>query len=440
MYQPLNDSSTFSEGMGYIKIILDNLFAYVALLDVDAVVLEVNSAPLKRGRYLHDEVVGQRFYDAPWWSYDSAVRARLIDALNQVREGKSCRYDEIIKMGDELITIDFQVSPIFSKDNEVIGMVPTATDITKRKVIEEQLATKEEQYRFVLDGSELGFWDWNIPKNEVERNKRWAEMLGYTHDEIKNTTQQWTDFIYPDDRENAWQSIKSVIEGASDLHRMEYRMLHKSGSIVWILDQAKVMKRDASGNPIRMCGTHTDITGLKLLQLELEKQAHTDYLTGVNNRRFFIEKAELEIGRSDRYGSSLSLLMIDIDNFKSVNDKYGHKSGDIVLQEFAKLCQQNLREIDILGRIGGEEFAALLPETSLVDAVDAAERLRNSVQNHHIVIADGTKITFTVSIGIACKSDRLMSLDSILIEADNHLYVAKTTGRNRYAFTSSQPK
>ncbi len=153
----------------------------------------------------------------------------------------------------------------------VVAMVE---DISERKRSELALENSAKQLRFVLDGSELGFWDWDIAAGKVDRNERWAVMLGYTHSEIQHTVMQWTDFIHPEDRERAWDSIKAVIEGRSDMHRLEYRMLHKDGSIRWILDQASVMQRDVDGKPQRMCGTHTDITARKQDELELLQHRH----------------------------------------------------------------------------------------------------------------------------------------------------------------------
>lgn len=137
------------------------------------------------------------------------------------------------------------------------------------------LAYSEEQLRLVLEGAELGFWDWDIVSGKVERNERWATILGYCHEEIKHTTQQWTDFIHPDDRHLAWESINAALEGRAAYHRVEYRMLHKDGGIRWILDQAKITRRDAKGNPTRMSGTHSDIT--------LRKQSEVEYKTFIEN-------------------------------------------------------------------------------------------------------------------------------------------------------------
>lgn len=367
----------------------------------------------------------------------------------------------------------------------------------------EFLQNSEEQLRFVLEGADLGFWDWDISAGKVIRNARWANILGYTHEEIQLTTQQWTDFIHPDDRQKAWQSINDVVEGRSPAHKIEYRMLHKDGSIRWILDQARVMKRDAEGRPTRMSGTHTDVTdrkrieevvaessqrfrrildnlfayvalldtdgvvqevnrapleragyrredvvgkyfydapwwnyddkvrdqlitaintakqgkssrydveakmgselvpidfliapvydeaerviGLlptavditerKHLEEELKRQAHLDYLTGLPNRRNFMERGEMELSRSQRYDNSLSILMLDIDHFKQINDTYGHQSGDLVLQTLAIKFQEILRNVDIIGRLGGEEFAVILPETGIEEATEVAERM-----------------------------------------------------------------
>lgn len=411
--------------------ILDNLFAYVALLDIHGKILEVNNPPLIRGGYTKAAIIGQYFFDAPWWSYDADVKNKLIQAIEDCRNGKSSRYDVVVKMGEEFIPIDFMISPVKNENDEIVALLPTAVEITDRRNLEEKLSLSEEQYRFVLEGSELGFWDWNIEKGTVDRNARWAEILGYSSEEIAHTTQQWTEFIYPDDRESAWQSINAVLDGRSGLHRMEYRMLHKDGSIRWILDQAKIMKRDVSGKPLRMCGTHVDITERKNMELALEKQAHFDFLTGLCNRRHFLERAEAELNRSQRYEKDLSILMIDVDNFKRINDTYGHKSGDLVLQKIANIFQSTLRDVDIAGRIGGEEFAVLLPETCIDKALDVAERLRTEVAGACVEADQASSIQFTISIGIATKLSLNEKLDDLLSFADTALYEAKDAGRNR---------
>jgi len=133
------------------------------------------------------------------------------------------------------------------------------------------LRDSEKRLKLVLDGSQLGYWDWNIESGDVVRNDRWAEMLGYTLEEVDNTVIQWTDLHHPDDKEIAWKAINDHLEGRSALYKAEYRMRTKDGQYRWILDQAMVVTRDQQGHPLRMCGTHTDITDQKRAENEREK-------------------------------------------------------------------------------------------------------------------------------------------------------------------------
>lgn len=301
--------------------------------------------------------------------------------------------------------------------------------LSPQRQAEAALQQHARQLQFVLEGSELGFWDWDIVNDTVSRNARWAEMLGYTYEEIRQTTQQWSDFVHPDDRESAWASIDSVLAGRQLAHKLEYRMLHKDGTVRWILDQAKVMQRDRHGKAIRMCGTHTDITSRKLMEEELLRQANADYLTGVYNRRFFMESAEQELARCQRYGQPLSLLMLDADHFKQINDHHGHHAGDDALKQLASTCLAQLRQVDILGRIGGEEFAILLPATATAQACQVAERIRQAIAGQHLASHQGD-YGMTISIGISSYRTG-DELNSLLRRADAALYQAKEGGRNR---------
>lgn len=162
----------------------------------------------------------------------------------------------------------------------------------------------------------------------------------------------------------------------------------------------------------------------------LEHQAQTDYLTGLANRRHFLEQAKAELARSARYGGSVSLLMFDIDHFKQVNDRHGHETGDIVLQALASIVRLTLRETDMIGRIGGEEFVALLPETQAQKASEVAERLRTTVAEAAIPTGQDNLLHITISIGIATSRGDTDSLKTLLQRADIALYEAKHGGRN----------
>ncbi len=167
---------------------------------------------------------------------------------------------------------------------------------------------------------------------------------------------------------------------------------------------------------------------------EIQWLATTDELTGIHNRRHFFELGRLEIERARRYGHSLSAIMLDIDNFKKVNDTFGHSVGDQVLRELAQVCLSGIREFDILGRYGGEEFAVVLPETQLSEACITAERLRQLIKENAFNTTAGD-LSVTISLGVAEFSDEITDLATLLDLADSALYVAKQAGRNCVKFS-----
>jgi diguanylate cyclase (GGDEF)-like protein len=163
---------------------------------------------------------------------------------------------------------------------------------------------------------------------------------------------------------------------------------------------------------------------------DLETLAAVDWLTGLYNRRHFESLAQAELGRSQRYMRPLTVMMMDIDHFKDINDTYGHATGDRVLQALATVCLATKRDADIAARIGGEEFALLLPETSDIAAGQFAERLRQQIRDCAPVV-EGEKLPITVSIGIAGATVTTAGIQPLLSSADQALYEAKRSGRNR---------
>ena len=174
----------------------------------------------------------------------------------------------------------------------------------------------------------------------------------------------------------------------------------------------------------------------------LEKLATIDGLTGAYNRRHFHVLAEAEWSRFRRYQRPLSLLLLDIDHFKSINDCFGHDAGDAVIMDFARVCSDSKRNPDIVGRIGGDEFAILLPETDLADAAIVAERLRVRIEDRVLAIAT-EPTSITISIGVATATAAMSCFDRLMKEANIALYAAKNGGRNRIAVapgaTGSRP-
>jgi diguanylate cyclase (GGDEF)-like protein len=196
----------------------------------------------------------------------------------------------------------------------------------------------------------------------------------------------------------------------------------------------------ADGRIMRMhltvlsCGrrmlTYNDVTDLVQTASKLEQLATTDVLTGLNNRRRFLEVGQTEWDRFKRYNRPLALLAIDIDHFKTVNDRFGHEAGDDALVEVAQICRAGRRTTDLPARIGGEEFALLLPETGISHAEAVANRLRCQVEDKELA-SDGTPFFITVSIGIAEALQSMPNFGALMRRADAALYGAKHLGRNQ---------
>lgn len=173
-----------------------------------------------------------------------------------------------------------------------------------------------------------------------------------------------------------------------------------------------------------------DITRFRRREDALSVMARTDDLTELHNRRHFFKLLDTELKRVKRYNNPLSLMMVDIDHFKGINDRHGHQIGDEVLRAFAATGKEILRSIDIFARLGGEEFAVALPETDLRAARAVAERLRHAVHSHSVETSDGP-INYTISIGVITSAPWSLNPDELLRRADAALYAAKDGGRNR---------
>lgn len=230
-------------------------------------------------------------------------------------------------------------------------------------------------------------------------------------------------FVNIDDR----QKMVALLERHGFIQNFEVQLVSAGGKTFWADLSANMI--DFEGQPAAFFSI-VDITERRNLALRLETIAMVDELTSLANRRRFMHKAQEEVSRAKRYRSSLALLMIDGDNFKAINDTYGHATGDQVLRLVANIFKKNLRESDFPGRIGGDEFGILLPNTDIEAAVQLAERLRQNLADEELEIR-GIVIKFTLSIGVAVLTGKRDTIDALFRRADVALYQAKDMGRNR---------
>ncbi|MGJ3523304.1 sensor domain-containing diguanylate cyclase [Nitratidesulfovibrio sp. D1] len=239
--------------------------------------------------------------------------------------------------------------------------------------------------------------------------------------------------VHPADR-TVWElSLRDAAERRGDW-LFEGRLVLPGGEVRWWRGEARPVHADgpdgcADGPGVVYCGIITDTTEHREAQERLRELATTDGLTGLANRRRFLEALEHEVQRHRRYGTPLALVSIDVDRFKRVNDTWGHAVGDAVLRALSAICRAEVRDVDTVGRIGGEEFAVLLPDTAPEEAMAVAERLRVAVQAAPLLTAAGP-LSVTLSLGVAA-SPPCDGADALLREADRALYRAKARGRNR---------
>jgi len=229
----------------------------------------------------------------------------------------------------------------------------------------------------------------------------------------------------PEVYQELWQT---VLAGRG--WRGDFLNRRKNGSEYWeSASIAPVM--DDRGVIAHFVGVKEDISERKRVEEELWVLANTDPLTGLSNRRSFLNAATNEFQRARRFGHPLTVLMFDIDYFKRINDSFGHPTGDIVIRTVSDLLRSTLRDVDLVGRLGGEEFAAVLLETTMDKAMDVAERARAAVAAMTCIGEGGEAVVFTVSVGVASHDGDDQSFDSILGRADKALYQAKQGGRNQ---------
>lgn len=297
------------------------------------------------------------------------------------------------------------------------------SDITAQKVAEAAVRRSEQSVRTLFSAAPVAMALIRVEDSiALFANGRCADLFGIPVDEIPG--QRAPDFyVDPMDRERirAQAFRDGVVEGEV------IRMKRRSGEEFWALLSARMIEFE---NEAALLVGISDVTGQKVLEDRLRDLATKDELTGLCNRRHFIELAEIELSRSRRKSAPTSLAMLDIDHFKLVNDHFGHAVGDSALIEIARAMKETLRGSDISARLGGEEFVVLLPETNLEGALAVTERLRESVGRAEIPIGDGRLAKITVSAGIA-ELLPTEGLDALLKRADDALYLAKERGRNR---------
>ncbi|WP_066852039.1 sensor domain-containing diguanylate cyclase [Halodesulfovibrio spirochaetisodalis] len=300
--------------------------------------------------------------------------------------------------------------------------------------LNEELQLREQKYRGIFENAIEGIYYTDAQGVLLEVNTAMACMLGYetTEECLKNTRDVGDIFK----TSQAFSQYKIMLHSKQVVKSMHAQLCCADGNTVWAEINAGAIESHATDNRhiAGIVGVIADITERKHMMREMCRLARTDCLTGLWNRGYFVELAAQEIARCKRFSHELSILLVDVDYFKGVNDKYGHDIGDKVLVGVADTLRETLREVDVVARFGGEEFVVMLPDTGLDAAQMAADRLCRAVREQDFSYDRHRAINVTVSIGVTAFEDVQTSLDLLLKRADTAMYAAKHNGRDRVEF------
>ncbi|WP_190275277.1 PAS domain S-box protein [Pseudodesulfovibrio mercurii] len=387
--------------------------------DLAGTVLMVNPATCRLLQFEESELVGRNIDTVYRRPDDSESLRESLFARGAVR---GLQLTAKRKDGATIV-IEANAHRVLNHQDEPVAMEGTFRDITRRMEAEKVLRESEKQYRAFFENNHA-IMLLTDPKSEriIDANPAAEDFYGYPIEVMKTMNLSQINAL---DRDEMFAEMRrSMDEG-----RAYFILRHR-------LANGEIRNVEVYSGPIMVQGSQRlysvihDVTKRIELEREMKLLATTDALTGANNRHQFFALGAVEVQRAKRYALPLTVLMLDIDYFKSINDTYGHAAGDLVLKALSASVSATLRASDIFGRLGGEEFAVILPQTDIDEGAEAAERLRETLAGLAVEVGDES-ITFTVSMGVTriCAGDK--TVEDVLNRADEALYKAKRMGRNR---------
>lgn len=297
------------------------------------------------------------------------------------------------------------------------------------KEMTEELRESEQRWAFALEGAGDGVWDWQVAEGKIIFSRRWKEMLGCAEEDIGDDPDEWQSRVHPEDLPEAQAAMQRCLVGETPVYVVEQRMRCKDGGWKWVLARGMVVSRGEDGAPLRMIGTVSDINERHVTEERIRHMAQHDLLTDLPNRALFSDRVQQILARARRNKERFAVLVCDLDEFKPVNDTYGHGVGDQLLKEVARRLLQCVRDSDTVGRVGGDEFVALLPSLrGEQDALAVGEKIRLAIAQPFVL--SGRTLHISSSIGIAVYPEDGGDEIQLLKRADDAMYWAKGNGRN----------
>lgn len=316
------------------------------------------------------------------------------------------------------------------------AILMTVRDVSLRQIYERNVLTDEVLRTFTLHEAQDGFWDWDLVENSLYLSPHCFQLMRITPTELGcSVLEQWLDVIHPEDKKAAFQTIENHVRGKTERFKIKYRLRQKGGDYIWVQGRGATVERDEDGHPIRILGSVIDITESESTAQNLLWHCQHDALTKVYNRKkgyeFFHEylmRAQQALkGNLPAY---FQVAVLDIDDFKQVNDQYGHLVGDALLQHFTDFVQRYIEDNMVLVRWGGEEFVLLSYGRKDLDIINLIEQLVTRYSITTFKTESVKPIHTSVSVGISCFKNEHDSIASLFKAADQAMYQAKADGKN----------
>lgn len=417
----------------HLAAIVQSAEEAILSLSPEGSILSWNAAAERMLGYTAEEIIGRPVFNLVPEDF-MVQETRIIDSVHHGQTVKKVESRRRRKDG-RLIDIWIAKAPLKDPSGTLVGIASVWTDISEAKRLEGQLAASNVRLSQVLNRVVTGIIVHGDDKKIIFANAEASRLLGLSNEQFFGRAPidpNWC-FVDEDGRRLPAEKypISIVMSSSAPLHNYVIGVKITEEALPrWVMANA-MPRLDISGKIEEVIISFVDISERKAMAEELKRIANIDSLTRLATRRFFIEQSNREFERCVRRPSPIALLLVDIDHFKSVNDRYGHPAGDVVLSRFGDLVKMSIRDIDIAGRLGGEEFAILLVDSDLEYAQEIAERIRKVVEDTIVPLEGGTRLSFTVSIGVAQATSEIQSIDALMAAADRALYRAKGFGRNR---------
>jgi diguanylate cyclase (GGDEF)-like protein/PAS domain S-box-containing protein len=368
-----------------------------------------------------DDVVGRTLAEV-WPQHAAMITPRYRAALG----GKEQAFEMAADSGDFWV----QIAPLRNGDGVIEGGMLLVQDITAIKQAQRELAQADQLFRTAFEEAPIGMGLVD-PANgrHLRVNQALCQITGYSEEQLLAMTAD--DMTHPDDVAGTAEARRVLVDGAP-IHRNEKRYIHANGHVVWVSVNATLV-RDADGKAGYILGQIQDITERRRFEERLQHLVDHDPLTGLFNRRRFEQELDRHVAHTQRYGAEGALLVLDLDDFKTVNDTLGHNAGDELIVAVAGLLKAQLRDSDIVARLGGDEFAILLPSGGPDEADAVASKLVRAVREEITVVGSRRARRITTSVGVAPFGTGDITGEELLINADLAMYEAKEAGRDRFA-------